>query len=141
MLELSKDKIREIASELECGMVCYCKIENQELVSIVDFDHHIYAEEEDWAEQIEKIEKEREKYLMIEPMDSHESFRVMDDFIETVDNDKLAHELKIALEKKQPFQNFKYVINNSGEYREKWFKFREQKYNEWVEQQLEMYNN
>jgi hypothetical protein len=69
----------------------------------------------------------------------------MTDFIDTVADKKVQDLLIIALNKKKPFWNFKYVIDNSGEYRQKWFDFKEQESCKWIENQIadlnEKYNN
>jgi hypothetical protein len=61
----------------------------------------------------------------------------MADFVETVDNEKLRESLIQALDRPKPFRNFKFTIDNSGPYRDKWFKFKDKKLIEWVESQLQ----
>ena len=39
---------------------------------------------EAWEEDMEKIDSEFGDYFLIEPMDSRESFNIMEDFVETV---------------------------------------------------------
>ena len=62
----------------------------------------------------------------------------MADFAENVDSIKLRESLINALNKKHPFQNFKWIIDNSGPYRQKWFDFKNQRLIEWVKDQLEI---
>jgi hypothetical protein len=60
------------------------------------------------------------KLIEIEPPMPGESFRIMEDFIYSLPEN--AHELKSklvqALNRRKPFQNFKYVIDGSGKYRD-----------------------
>ena len=89
-----------------------------------------------WSADIEEIDNNFDDYIQIEGMESHDSFRVMEEFIDTVDNERLKEKLINALQRRKPFQNFKLTIDNSGEYRDKWFKFKEQALIDWVESQL-----
>jgi len=51
-------------------------------------------------------------------MDSHESFKIMADFAENIDNARLQDRLINALNKSKPFRNFNWEIDNSGDYRQ-----------------------
>jgi short-subunit dehydrogenase involved in D-alanine esterification of teichoic acids len=57
-------------------------------------------------------------------------------FAEQVDSAELRYSLVNALNKKHPFQNFKWVVDNSGLYRQKWFDFKNQSLIEWVKIKL-----
>jgi hypothetical protein len=72
----------------------------------------------------------------IEKMDSHESFRLMEKFIDTVDNVPVHDRLEEALRRPKPFANFKFDIDNSGLYRQKWFDFKKLQMIEWVRGQV-----
>jgi hypothetical protein len=52
------------------------------------------------------------------------------------DEFELQAELLDALAKKKPFQEFKYVIDCSGPFRQDWFDFKNQKMVKWVEDQV-----
>lgn len=45
------------------------------------------------------------------------------------------------LNRSKPFSNFKWIIDNSGDYRQKWFDFKNQKYIEWVEEKISELNS
>jgi hypothetical protein len=47
-------------------------------------------------------------------------------------NDELRSELFKALNKRKPFREFKWVIDNSGDYRQKWFDFKNAELKQWV---------
>ena len=67
-----------------------------------------------------------------------ESLRIMEGFIYSLPDQ--AHELKTrltqALNNAKPFRNFKYIIDNSGQYREQWFAFKSQQLIELVKIRL-----
>jgi len=139
-MKLSKEKIKDIAGSLECGMVCYVNKETKEVKSIVDVDD-MYGDTEIWEEELDEIEKNRGLYKKIEKMSSRESFSIMEDFAEQVTDKKLQKRLIYALNRGKPFKNFKYEIEYDGEYRQAWFDFKSKRYQEWVKQELEYLNN
>jgi len=141
MINLTKDQIKEIADQLDCGMRCYVNKETGNIKSIPDFDNWFSDDLEPWSDLINELEENRDKYIEIEKMESHESFEIMADFAENVDSKELKNSLINALNKKHPFRNFKWVVDNSGLYRQKWFDFKNQRNIEWVENKLDEINS
>ena len=140
MINLSIDQIKEIADQLDCGNRCYINKETGEIKTTPDFDNG-YADEELWADVLEELEENWDKYIQIDKMESHESFDLMADFAESVDSKELRDSLINALNKKHPFRNFKWVVDNSGPYRQRWFDFKTQKLIKWVEKKLDEINS
>ena len=68
-------------------------------------------------------------------MDSMQSFRVMEDFANSLSDDAFRDRLIHQLSQRKPFSKFKWTIDNSN-YRQDWFDFKEQAYLQWVRQQL-----
>lgn len=141
MISLKPELVKEIAEMLDCGFKCYVHKETHELITIPDELKHPDMEFEAWEEDIEKLEENFFDYLYIEAMDSRESFSVMEDFIDEVDDKKLKNRLIYALERSKPFKNFKYEIDYSGKYREQWFTFKLQKNIEWVKDRITSFNS
>jgi Xaa-Pro aminopeptidase len=137
MIKLTKDQIKELADQLDCGNKCYINKETGIIIFTPDFDSG-YADEELWEDDINELEENWDKYIEIDRMESHESFEIMADFAENVDSRELRDSLINALNKKHPFQNFKWVVDNSGPYRQKWFDFKNQRLIDWVNDQLEV---
>jgi hypothetical protein len=133
--------IKSIAGDLDAGMIVYLHIETNEIKTIIDFNQHYDADMELWEEDIREIEDNIDKYLQFEPMDSREAFRVMEDFVETVEDERLREKLYLGLSLSKPFRNFKDIIDNAGEYRQRWFDFKNDKYIEYVKEQLDSYNS
>jgi|SRR5665647_974966 len=140
MIKLTKDQIKEVAEQLDCGFKCYVNKENGTLQSVINFDNWGGGDEEPWADVIKELEENWDKYIEVDGMESRDSFKIMADFAENVDSVDLRETLIKSLNRKHPFQNFKWVIDNSGPYRQKWFDFKNQRYIEWVEDQLESFN-
>lgn len=128
--------IDTIAQELDCGFVCYLHKETGEYTSVFDEnDIMFYDIEEEFIEEHEKtmelINQNIDDYVEFRRMSSREGYLVMQDFAETITHRITQNKLLIALEKRKPFQNFKYVIDNSN-YRKDWFAYKSQRDMEYV---------
>jgi hypothetical protein len=134
---MEQEKIKDIADNLDFGMRCFIHSNSKEVKFIPDYDKHPDMDSDVFDADTKEIENNFGDYIEIKGMDSHESFRVMADFVETVDNEKLREKLIQALDRSKPFRNFKFTIDNSGPYRDKWFKFKDKKLIEWVESQMQ----
>jgi len=76
-----------------------------------------------FEEYLDKID-EWPRFIRIEPLDSSEGFRIMEDFTEeVVPAGKFKNQLINVLSRSKPFANFKWLVEGSG-YREEWFKFK-----------------
>ena len=64
----------------------------------------------------------------------------MADFAEVVEDINLQKKLINALNRPKPFRNFMWNIDNSGDYRQKWFQFKNKRYIQWVTEQIESYD-
>jgi len=135
-MEISKEILNDIVDTMEMSLKCFLHRETFEVVSYPDPEEHLDMDPEDWEEAIGKVKKNKKKFIEIEAMTSSGSFKVMEEFIESLDNSDTKIRLVTALEGRKPFANFNHQIDNSGEYRELWFAFKRQKSIEWVQNQL-----
>ena len=135
-MEISKEILNDIADTMEMGLKCFLHRETFEVVSYPDPEENFDMDPEDWEEAIGKVKKNKKKFIEIEAMTSSDSFKVMEEFIESLDNNDTKIRLVTALEGRKPFANFNHQIHNSNEYRELWFAFKRQKSIEWVQNQL-----
>lgn len=136
MITLSKDKIKEIAEQLDMGLDAFFHKETGELIFVPDLDQFHGMDLEAWAEDFDKLKKDKKKFVEIERIGSHDSFQVMQDFAEQVDDPSIRTMLLEALNRKKPFSNFKDAIDSSGDYRDQWFAFKDKRNIEWVEDAL-----
>ncbi len=119
--------INNIAQELDCGSDCYYNPETKELICIPSADLRMGDEdyyEEIFKDDFEKIERQKKNLIKIEVLKSFESFKIMENFKNEIKDDLFKEKLNEALTNRKPFQNFKYLIDNS-EYRESWFAFKQ----------------
>ncbi len=141
MITLSTEQIKEIAEQLEIGFTCFLDKSTNELIFLAgDEFEFLDAEDDAWAEERKKIDDNPDDYYEIEKMDSTDSYAVMQDFVYTVDSEKLSEDLVNALNHDKPFKQFKYVIDDSGEYRQKWFDFKSMKMQHWVKSEIDLIN-
>lgn len=67
--------------------------------------------------------RDDERFVRIDAIDSSESFRIMEDFIEQLGERRLALSLTRALQQRKPFRRFKDELANHPAQREAWFAF------------------
>ncbi|WP_310994216.1 UPF0158 family protein [Aequorivita marina] len=139
-MKTEKNVIQEIADSLLCGMVCYYEKATNTFIEIPEEaeDFLMMEEENPWQEVIEKVEENEDDYILIDPMHSTQAFKVMEEFARQVDSLSVSSKLLDALDRHNPFRNFKHLIENDSDYREEWFNFRLQKNMAWVKKQIEL---
>ncbi len=116
--------VKEIAEYLEMGDIVFVNPETLEIDNIpkdydpmatgIEFD---YDKVEDWIE--------------IEPLESHESYEIMESFVESLPESKEKEKLANAVGGYKPFANFNRLIHNFEE-RENWFKYRACQFEKYV---------
>ena len=79
-----------------------------------------------------------ENSLKFEPLESSESFRIMEYFTSQLKNIPLQNKLINALNNRKPFANFKFHIDNSGEFRQQWFNVKQKQLEKHVKTLLEI---
>jgi hypothetical protein len=137
MKTLEPALIKEIAEQLDCGFRVYLHKETLELAFLPNLDNYPDMDMELWGKDLKRLENNIMEYFEVEPMTSTESFRVMEGFMESLtDKNPLKERLFHALYNKKPFSGFKFIIDNSGEYRQRWFTYRDEAYQEHVKRQL-----
>jgi len=135
--------IKEIAQELDCGNECYFNQKTNEIICIPNADLMATAGEDYYKEMFQddfkKIESQKKDLIKFEVSKSFESFKIMEDFKNQVQNDEFEKKLDQALNRSKPFQNFKNLIDNS-EYREQWFEFKQKEIEKKVLKTIERKN-
>lgn len=137
MLNLSEEQVKEISEQIDCGFRCFIHRQTGELIVIPDTlrnpDMDTYA----WADEQEKLDNNFHEYFEIDQLESRDSFEIMVEFTEQLDDKiKIKSDLIKSLNKKKPFREFNFVIHNSGIYRQQWFDFKNEKLKMWVRDSL-----
>ncbi len=82
------------------------------------------CDEPEQEEIIEKIAQERDRYLTIEPINSNQGFKLMEQFVINLPESEDQNLLTKVLSWKNPFSNFKSALLDMGDLRQHWFDFR-----------------
>ena len=129
--------INEIAQELDCGNDCYYNSKTGEIIAIPNFSN--ISDEDEFQEcfkaDLKKVKKNKADLIKIEILESFESFKIMERFIDQIPDEEFKTDLENILQRKKPFQNFKNAIDNS-DFRQKWFDFKKIELEKIVETQL-----
>ena len=118
--------IKEIAQDLDCGSECYYNFKTNEIIAIPDFsqvfDEDVFKEA--FGEALERVEQQKADFIKIEPLESFESFKIMECFVAQLTDQNFKLKLQAVLQRKKPFQNFKHQIEQSN-FRQDWFDFKQ----------------
>lgn len=139
-MKLTEKQIEEITDNLDCGMRCFYNLKTGEIKAIPNFDSWIGADEEPWEEESKEIDENWGDYFEFVGFESSESFQIMADFAENVSDTGLQSRLIDALNGRKPFQNFKWQIDNSGDFRQQWFDYKMMRCIQWVKEQIDLNN-
>lgn len=126
MKDIPRVIIKVIAHELDCGNDCYYNIKTHEIFPVPTFNRYDDDElfEDIYGEELKIIKQNKKDYIKFEPLESFESFKIMERFANQINDEKLKTELENILQKRKPFQNFKHAIDHS-DYRQEWFDFKQ----------------
>lgn len=134
---MEKAVIQKIAQELDSGFNCYYNSKTDEIIAIPNFSQ--FSDDEDFKEafsdNLEKVENHKADFIKIETLESYESFKIMELFVEQLPDENLKSDLENVLANKKPFQNFKHKIDNS-DFRQNWFDFKQSELEKIVETKL-----
>ena len=126
-MNLSSDILKEISEQLDCGFRAFIHKTSMELIFIPDTNDLPDIDMDEWEEETELLDNNFTKYHEIDKWTTSDAFDMMMEFADKLDNnEKLQNRLLDALRMRKPFREFKFVIDNSGVYRQKWFDFKNQ---------------
>lgn len=129
--EKYRKTIKEIAKNMQMSLISYFNPNTMEIESIPKDYYDNFVEEVDEDLYSDLKYEEWEKCIIIEPLESGESYRIMERFVNLLPDNKEAGYLVRALNGKKPFANFNYQIHNS-KYRDQWFAFRQKELEDYV---------
>lgn len=83
----------------------------------------------------EDLENE-DRYCLIEPITSHEGYKIMQDFAVSVESDEIRDHLFVVLEGKKPFRNFKDTIVDYPYIEKNFYEYKDNRLKEILREQL-----
>ncbi|MBL0106345.1 MAG: hypothetical protein IPP52_03360 [Ignavibacteria bacterium] len=137
MIKLTEEQISDIAQDLEAGLKCFIHKVTGEVKTLPDeLNGNMEIDEELWQDVIDEIDNDAENFIVIEGMDSRESYMLMEKFIDTLEDKQIIARLTNAINVPKPFHTFRYELDYSDEYLKKWYAFKSQQMIEWVKKHL-----
>jgi len=98
----------------------YLDLDNGEILFLSE-----YMDDEETRKLKDQIEEDFDRYERIPKAESDEGYEDMVDFIATVKDEHLNELLEVAINGKGAFRQFKDVLLNYPEERERWFQFKD----------------
>ncbi|MCO5946092.1 UPF0158 family protein [Mucilaginibacter flavidus] len=132
--------LKQIAEELDMGMVCYFHKVTGELEIYPDENHNPGFDDECWIDVMDKVSENRDDYIECEPMSSRESFRVMENFIGQIGHIPTRNKFIDVISRKRPFAHFKDMLEDYPELLKQWYAFKEEAYIEYVKALIDAAN-
>jgi hypothetical protein len=149
MIKLNQKQISNIAEELQSGMTVYVNINSGNVIAVID-EMESFISDDDFLEEaaIDPWESERmelaanpDSYLKVEKMGSNQEFKIMTSFANSITDKDLKVKLDLALGLSKPFRNFKDIIDMEKDERQRWLSFKQAKYEDFIREQIEQYND
>ena len=129
--------IKTIAQELDSGCNCYYNPQTHETVAIPNFSQ--FFDDDDlkdaFSDSLERVKNHKADFIKIEILEGHESFKIMEFFVDQLPDENLKAVLENVLANKKPFQNFKHKVDHS-DFRQDWFDFKQNELEKIVEKRL-----
>jgi hypothetical protein len=132
-MKITSKLLIEIAQELDAGMKVFINKDTLEIKPILDWDD--IMDNEPWEKEMEEIDRTWPNFAVITKMETWEAFKVMEEFIDEVEDEQFREGLIKILNRKSPFANFKAEVESSS-YRQNWFDFKQMKYEEYASVKL-----
>ena len=127
--------LKPIAQSIDAGFICFLNPKTLEIEEVpqelINDPYEFKMMTGSGLEDFQLKYKSWDEYYEFEPLESHESFRIMEAFAERQDDEKFKNQLIYALNNRKPFANFKWKVDNS-KYRQDWFDFKQQ----WLEDRV-----
>lgn len=124
-----------IAEAIDAGQICFLNMDTLETEDVIP----MFLEDPAEFEAATGVDPEKtklkheswEEYMAFYPLQSYNSYQIMESFIDTLEHRHLKNKLIDAINKRKPFARFKSIIDNS-EQRQHWFDFKQQEIEEHV---------
>jgi len=135
-MEISTELLNEIADNLEMGFRCFLNKKSPAIITYPNEDNSLNFEPEMWTSEISAVKEAKKDIIEIENLTPSDSFKIVEEFILTVEDPDFQKTLSDSIQIRKPFANFKFLIESSNTERNRWFDFKKQWYIEWVKNQI-----
>jgi hypothetical protein len=93
-----------------------------------------------WKDSLKKIKTHRKQYICFEGMESYESYRMMETFVQNITDADTRRHFQQTIALKKPFSHFNRSLYQYPALQQEWYSFKDEQYILHVQQQLEAYN-
>lgn len=136
-LTLSDDTLWQIVDLLDQGDIVYIQRENGDILSHPDPTRWEGSEYRALIDEVKDlVDAQPDAYFVLEPPEPKEAFYMMEEFVQTVQDEHQKKLLHDALHSKKPFRYFRYTVEDSP-LREDWFDYKDAWMKTWVKDRLE----
>ncbi len=134
-MDISKLNVQEIAMALEDHGNMFLYYLDRETGEVIPLAEDYYIDEE--VDGSNQIHENPSRFINITPMPSRDSFRFMEEFVESLPDGEDKRILEHALAWKKPFSNFRDALYDMPEIREQWFAYKDECMRRYVMEWLE----
>src|SRR5438045_3264544 len=91
IMAISKEILNHIAGSMEAGEKCFIHKKTLQVITypedyLLELEADDYMENMPWKEEMEKVRQDADNFIEIEKMSSVESYRVMEEFVDSLEN-------------------------------------------------------
>lgn len=86
MPTFTKEQVKEISEQLDCGFRAFYHKQTGNLIFVPNTDEYFDIDTNAWQDDLDKLDKNLFAYQEIEAMEASDSFRVMADFAEQLND-------------------------------------------------------
>jgi hypothetical protein len=137
--EKYKKLVKETAGSIDAGFVCYINpdtLETEDIPANLMNDPHDFMMATGYSLEDYDLKHDKwEKVIVVAPLESRESFWIMERFADQIPDMMMKQKVIQALQQRRPFANFKNIIDNS-DYRMQWFAFKQKQLEEHVWEEI-----
>ena len=134
-LKIDLDELCEAMEDSSYEREYYLDLKTGEVLFVSD-----YTDDEETEKLKDRVEKDFDRYEHVPKAESREGYEDMVDFIATIEDERLAELLEVAISGKGAFGRFKDVLLNYSEARERWFEFKNDRMRERAREWLDDIN-
>lgn len=136
-MKLSENTVREIADWLQCGLECWIHKLRGTMYFLPSIEDP-YFDPSQWEDVLIDVQGHEEEFLVFQTMDSSHTFRIMENFVFSLNESAMRSDLEYALLGRRPFHYFHSRVETSS-LREEWADFKFKAHMEWVKSQENCY--
>ena len=131
MKAISEEMMTEIIRILSIEMDCYLNPKTERLISVPLPESSFYKHEM-WQEIINETKGNPDSFIVFRSFRSEQTFKVMQNFIASLDNKYLQEELEVAISRLHPFLRFREKLERLPDYMEQWLEFNKNSYRDYI---------